>query len=95
MNNEKLKQENYTKNLGIIINEKLNWKQHIKQVNIKISKGIGILYKLRYFVPKSTLRMLYNSFIQSHALWYIELGMCKQTDLRTPETQLRKSYKSS
>ena len=60
INNEKLKQENYTKYLGIIIDEKLNWKQHIKQVNIKISKGIGIIYKLRHFVPKNTLSMLYK-----------------------------------
>ncbi len=41
INNEKLKQENYTKYLGIMIDEKLNWNQHIKQVKIEISKGIG------------------------------------------------------
>ena len=35
INHEELKQENYTKYLGIIIDEKLNWKQHVKQVNIK------------------------------------------------------------
>ena len=73
LNNKKLKQENYTKYLGIIIDEQLNWKQHIKQVNIKISKGIGIIYKLRHFVPKNILHMLYNSFIQSHALYGILL----------------------
>ena len=61
INNEKLKEENYTKYLGIIIDEKLSWKQHIKQVNIKLSKGIGVLYRLRHSVPKNTLRTVYNS----------------------------------
>ena len=83
INNEKLKQENYTKYLGIIIDEKLNWKQHIKQVNIKISKGIGVLYKLRHSVLKNTLRMLYNSFIESHALYGILNWGCANKSIFT------------
>ena len=43
INNTNLKQENYTKYLGVIIDEKLNWKLHIKQINLILSKGIGIL----------------------------------------------------
>ena len=84
INNKKLKQENYTKYLGIIIDEQLNWKQHIKQVNIKISKGIGIIYKLRHFVPKHILSMLYNSFIQSHALYGILNWGCANKSILEP-----------
>ena len=40
INNEELKQENYTKYLGVIIDDKLNWKLHKKQINLKISKYI-------------------------------------------------------
>ena len=94
INNEKLKQENYTKYLGIIIDEKLNWKQHVKQVNLKISKGIGVLYKLREFVPKSTLRTLYNSFIQSHALYGIlNWGCAKKSTLEPLKRNLRKAIR--
>ena len=94
INNEKLRQENYTKYLGIIIDEKLNWKQHIKQVNIKISKGIGILYKLRHFVPKNTLRMLYSSFIQSHALYGILNWGCASKSILEPlKRNLRKAIR--
>ena len=39
INNKKLKQENHAKYLGIIIDEKLNCKQHIKQVNNKNIQG--------------------------------------------------------
>ena len=52
INSRELKQENYTKYLGVIIDNKLNWKLHIKQINFKLSKGIGVLYKLRHLVPK-------------------------------------------
>ena len=92
INNKKLKQENYTKYLGIIIDEKLNWKQHIKQVNIKISKGIGIIYKLRHFVPKNILSMLYNSFIQYHALYGILNWGCASKSILEPlNCNLRKA----
>ena len=33
INNRELKQENYTKYLGVIIDNKLNWKLHIKQIH--------------------------------------------------------------
>ncbi len=66
INNSDLKQENYTKYLGVIIDDKLKWKLYIKQINIKLSKGIGVLYKLRHLVPKQTLTSLYAAFIQSH-----------------------------
>ena len=53
INDEKLKQETYSKYLGVLIDEKLNWKQHINQFNTKICKSIGILYKPRHLVPKT------------------------------------------
>ena len=31
--------------LGVIVDHKLNWIDHITYVKIKISKGIGIMYK--------------------------------------------------
>ena len=33
INNKELKHENYTKYLGVIIDDKLNWKLYIKQIN--------------------------------------------------------------
>ena len=84
INNENLKQENYTKYLGIIIDEKLNWKQHIKEVNIKISIGIGILYKLFDILSPKTLRMLYNYFIQSRALYGILNWGCARKSILEP-----------
>ena len=46
-----------------LIDSKLKWKEHIHYINLKLSKGIGILSKLRHYVSKSTLRSLYYSFM--------------------------------
>ena len=74
INNTPIAEKNYIKYLGVLIDNNLNWKQHIKQINIKISKGIGILAKMRYFVPLEVLRNLYNAFISPHINYAITVG---------------------
>ena len=65
-----------------LIDKHLTWKQHIHYVNLKISKGIGLLAKLRHFVPKSTLRTLYYAFIQPHVDYgLINWGCANKTAL--------------
>ena len=54
---EQIQEKDYTKYLGILIDNKLSWNCHIKHVNLKISKGIGILTKLRRYLSKSVLRL--------------------------------------
>ena len=54
---EQIQGNDYTKYLGILIDNKLSWNCHIKHVNLKISKGIGILTKLRRYLSKSVLRL--------------------------------------
>ena len=57
-----VKQVSSLKFLGVTIDNKLDWSDHINVVCNTLSKNIGILYKLKHF-PKSILKMLYNSFI--------------------------------
>ena len=53
-----------TKFLGVIIDSKLNWSDHITYIKNIISKSIGILTKIRRFLNnKKTLRNLYLSFV--------------------------------
>ena len=46
-----------------MIDNHLSWKHHINYVALKISRNIGILSKLRHFVPPKTLFGIYNSLI--------------------------------
>ena len=63
INGKQIKEKEFTKYLGILIDNKVSWSAHTKCANIKISKGIGVLTKLRYYVSKETLRMLYFPFV--------------------------------
>jgi len=49
-----------TKFLGVIINEKLTWEDHIITIRGKISKGLGILTKLIFYLPNCILVNLYT-----------------------------------
>ena len=53
----------FCKYLGILINNKLNFKQYIQLVESKIAKSLGILNKLRHIFPSSALLLIYFALI--------------------------------
>ena len=60
-----LERKDYVKYLGVLIDSTLTWKQHILFISSKISiLLIGIISKLRHFVPTDTLLSIYRSLIQ-------------------------------
>ena len=53
--------------LGIIIDQKLSHQDHINYIADKISKSIGILFKLsKHKAPKTLLKLIYYSLIHSY-----------------------------
>ena len=44
------------KYLGVFIDEHLKWDAQLQHINNKLTKTIGILYKLRHYVSMSTLK---------------------------------------
>ena len=65
--------------LGICIDENLTWKKHINSVCNVLSKKIGLLYRIRHFVSRKILVMLYNAFILPHITYGLEVwgAACK------------------
>ena len=61
-----LERKHYVKYLGLLIESNLTWKYHISHVASKISKTVGIISKLRHFVPRNTLINIYKSLILPH-----------------------------
>ena len=49
--------------LRVLIDYKLSWNNHIDTILLKISRTVGLLSKLRHFVPFSTLISIYHSLI--------------------------------
>ena len=56
-----------SKFLGVIVDNKLKFKNHIDYISKKISKSIGIIYKLsKLKMPFNVLKQLYYNLIYSH-----------------------------
>ena len=83
INNVILQRTNSLKYLGVIIDYKLNWTQHIAHVKNKISKGIGIMYRARNYLSKLSMRKLYYSYIYPYLIYCIEVwGISPHTHLK-------------
>ena len=65
-----------TKFLGVLIEEKLSWANHIKSIKMKISKGTGILNKAKKNINLSTLVTLYHSVIYPYLTYYLCSRVC-------------------
>ena len=50
-----LESKDYVKYLGRLIDSHLNFNYHIEHLKVKINKNVGMLAKLRHFVPRKTL----------------------------------------
>ena len=55
-----------TKFLGLFIDNKLNWKSHAAYVHTKISRMMGILFKIKNILTSAALKTLYQSLIYPH-----------------------------
>ena len=83
INNKAIVQKDYIKYLGIIIDCHLNWKQHILNTSKKISRSIGIMYKLREFMNTKMLKDIYYSLIYSNIVYAIQVwGSAGITELK-------------
>ena len=68
--------------IGLNIDEKLNWEKHINNVCNVVSMKAGILYRIRHFVSRKVLVMLYNAFILPHITYGLEVwGAANKTFL--------------
>ena len=66
MNGTRVKQVASTKSLGITIDDKLSWNNHIEKLTKKIASGIGAMKRVRHLVPTATLHLIYQVLIQPH-----------------------------
>ena len=62
-NIERVTQFNF---LGVILHSYMTWNKHINHISMKITRSIGILYRLRNVYPESVLITIYNTLILPH-----------------------------
>ena len=64
LNNIQIEKAPYQRHLGLIIKEKLNFEQYIDSAISKVNKGISIIYRFRYRLPRKSLITIYKTFLR-------------------------------
>ena len=64
-----IKNSECIKYLGILIDSKLNFRNHINVLQNKLLRAVGIMSKLHDSMPSNILKRLYFAFFHSHLLY--------------------------
>ena len=70
------------KYLGVMLNENLSWDSHMAYILPKLNRGLGLLSKIRYYVPKFLLRTIYFCLFNSHLIYASQIWAQQKTILQ-------------
>ena len=76
LNGAVLERTESAKYLGVFIDEKLNWSVHTNHLSLQLAKLTGIFFRLRNYVSKETLYMIYHSLVYSRIQYSIIAWGC-------------------
>ena len=83
-----------TKFLGLLIDEKLQWTEHIEYCRKKVASGVYALNMVKRLLSESTKRMMYYSLINPYLLYgNILWGSAYRTHLQKLTTLQKKSLR--
>ena len=66
INNVSVPRVSNQKCLGVILDEKLSWENHIDMTCKKGGAGIAVIKRVKPFIPKENLQALYNAIVQPY-----------------------------
>ena len=64
LNNVQVERASQQKHLGLLLDEKLNFKEHVDSTISKLDRGIAVLKKLRYSLPRKSLITIYKALLR-------------------------------
>lgn len=67
--NHKIDRVDKSKYLGMIINETLNWNDHVDQVKKKVARFVGVLRRISYSLDEKIKKQIYYAHIHSHIIY--------------------------
>ena len=65
-NNVPVIRENIQKHLGLFLDSKLSFFDHINEKIKKATKGVNVIRKMNLLLPRSSLLTIYRSFVRPH-----------------------------
>ena len=57
---KKISQKTCIKFLGVLLDSHLSWKSHITELSKKLSRTVGLFYKVRHYAPLERLKLLHH-----------------------------------
>ena len=66
VNKQKIERKSECRFLGVIMDDKLKWTSHIIAVRTKMSRYLGVMFKIKSRLPLKARIQIFHSFIQSH-----------------------------
>ena len=86
--NHVIERQGFIKLLGVLLDENLNWKEHIKCTESEIAKYLGLLYQARPLWDKNALLALYYLYTQTYINYANTAWGCTcRTNLKKIESQ--------
>ena len=76
--------------LGVILDEKFSWKNHVAHIKAKVAKSIFILNKVKYELDTNVLRMLYCTLVLPYLIYCLEVWGNSYKSNMTPLIMLQK-----
>ena len=73
MDKKALCEKDNIKYLGVLVDCHLNWRHHILHVSKKISRSVGVKYRIRKCINLNVLKSFYYSLIYSHIVYAMQV----------------------
>ena len=73
INKETINRVNVTTFLGVMIDDKLNWKNHICLVKSKLSKRCAVMYRASFLIDRRGMHILYYSLFLPYIMYCAEV----------------------
>ena len=54
------------KHLGLLLDKRLAFDRHVEEMILRANKGIGLVTRVRRYLPRNSLLTIYKAFIRPH-----------------------------
>ena len=89
-----IERTNVQKFLGIYIDENVNFSEHTNKISAKLSRGVGLLRKMKHIVPRNILKQLFYSIVYSKFTYGITCyGSAYQNQIQRVKNLVKKAIK--
>ena len=91
INNCEIQRQESITFVGVLLDQRLTWKEHIKLNKNEIAKNIGILYKARPYLDKRAMLCICYSYIHSY-LNYANTAWCSTNRTYLKKLQIQQKH---